>query len=457
MFSTPRNKTGRSIRTALLWWLLPFATIFMAFAWLIHGTLLERMSRDFVHGRLQQEASFLERQIRKAYPDVEAILVQNQYFEEVFHHVFALRIGDQTAVSHSQWRAQLLPLLEKTQTGIMSVRARDANQAGPGPRLLAFRKGFDIGNESVVILVAEDYSALQSSQRELHLWTAAVSAALLLFLAVLILLAVAIALRPVRQMRRELSELQTGARDRLSQDAPDEFESLISQLNHLLDTLDSRLERSRQGIANLSHSIKTPVSALIQILADRSTPVDGDLREQMISRLDDLDRQLEAEIRRSQVAGSQAGKTAAPLAQAREITWMLGRLYEDKQFDLNTDLDPQSRWPIEEQDFAELVGNLADNAGKWANERVCITLRENQNQLVIEVDDDGPGVAAAARGKLGIRGLRLDEQTAGHGLGLAIVRDVIERYQGQLALSKSALGGLSAQVRLSRTHESPQR
>ena len=442
MFSIRPSKVTRSLRTTLLWWLLPSAAVFMGVAWLIHGFLLEQMSRDFVHERLHQEAEFLERQVRQTYPDFDAALLADSYFDEVFHHTFALRIDDRVAFSHPRRQDQFQPWLQNPQTNFLTIEGDEA-----GASFLAFRKAFEMAGEPIVIIVAEDYSLLADSQQELHLWTAVVSAALLLFLVLLILLAVHIALRPVKQLQRELGDLRAGARDRLSLDVPNEFEGLIFELNRLLDTLDTRLERSRQGMANLSHSIKTPIAALTQILADRDTPVEGPLREQMVSCLVDLDSQLEAEMHRSSFAGPQAGKTAAPETQVREIVWMLGRLYENKQFHLETDLE-QPRWPVEEHDFSELIGNLVDNAGKWAKYEVLVRLTQNQNELVIEVEDDGPGVEPSARAGLGSRGLRLDEQTEGHGLGLAIVRDIVERYNGHLVFSEGRLGGLLVRINL---------
>lgn len=417
----------------------------MAVAWLIHGTLLERMAQDFVQERLHQEVEFLERQIRDSYPNVDTSLVTDSYFDEVFHHIFALRLGEQTAASDQHWREELQPWLAEPQSGFLTIKG-DL----PGSQLLAFRKAFEIDGTTAVIIVAEDYSTLQESQQELHLWTAVVSAVLLVFLVVLILLAVQMAMRPVAQLRQELSDLQAGSRDRLGEDVPAEFKGLTAQLNRLLDTLDNRLARSRQGMANLSHSVKTPVAALMQVLGDHGTPIEGTLREQMVSRLRDLNRQLESEMQRNQLAGPQAGKAASPLAQTREIAWMLGRLHGDRQFDIETDLPPNTRWPVEEHDFGELIGNLVDNAGKWAARRVRVTLAEAGNDLIITVEDDGKGVPSDARSGLGTRGMRLDEQKAGHGLGLAIVRDLTERYSGRLDFSESPMGGLQVAIRLPR-------
>src|SRR5690554_7744013 len=192
-------------------------------------------------------------------------------------------------------------------------------------------------------------------------------------------------MRPVVSLKAELKGLQSGAIARIHTQAPDEFQPLVLQLNQLLDSLDQRLERSREALANLSHSIKTPIAALKQILEDTSRQLDNNLRQEMAARLADLDRQLEAEMRRSRFAGPQIGKSAYPVKQARDLLWMLGRLYTDKSFELSTSLTDDTRWPIEEHDLNEIMGNLLDNAGKWSNKVVELSLEQSQGLATISV------------------------------------------------------------------------
>lgn len=166
----------------------------------------------------------------------------------------------------------------------------------------------------------------------------------------------------------------------------------------------------------------------------------------MGSRLGDIDKQLEAEMRRSRFAGPQVGKSAFPVKQARDLLWMFGRLYPEKSFELTTDMTEEHRWPVEEHDLSEILGNLLDNAGKWSSTFVDLSLREDNKKMLIVVADDGTGVAQDAVSALGKRGLRLDEQTPGHGLGLAIVCDIVDRYSGQTHFSHSPLGGLKIEI-----------
>jgi len=166
---------NRSIRRTLLIVLLPAAIALMGAAWVIHGALLERMARSFVEDRLREEVGFLKHRINQADGSIDA-LSTGDYFEEVFHHAFAVRVGSQQYVSLGPWKPLLGPPCWK--------RATQDSSAGPSPPArfsdyLAYRETFELGGRETVIVVAEDLSRIDTSQRELHIWTAVVSAVLL--------------------------------------------------------------------------------------------------------------------------------------------------------------------------------------------------------------------------------------------------------------------------------------
>ncbi|WP_417567575.1 sensor histidine kinase [Marinobacter sp.] len=428
-----------SIKGALLVLLLPAGIALMAAAWLVHGLLLDRMAREFVETRLKDEVAFIEHQIRSSGGKLDS-LQTGDYFQEVFHHAFAIHSPARTIISPDAWVPLLMPLIDADQDGTLQVR--NAGAANAPSEILAYRKSFRVGATPVVVIVSEDLGALKRSQAELHAWTAIVAILLILLLVAVIWFGINLSLRPVVTLKAALRRLQDGEISRIDVQAPEEFRPLVLQLNQLLDSLDQRLERSRDALANLSHSVKTPIAAVRQILADSDRPLSNDLRHQMASRLDDIDKQLEGEMRRSRFAGPQVGKFAYPVKQARDLLWMLGRLYTGKSFELSSSLPEETRWPIEEHDLNEILGNLLDNAGKWSTRCVELSLEQDSGLTRIVVTDDGPGVEEAEMAHLGQRGLRLDEQTPGHGLGLAIVRDIVARYGGQTTFSTGAKGGL---------------
>lgn len=434
-----------SVKGTLLALLLPSGIVLMGIAWLVHGLLLERMSREFLESRLKDEVAFLEHQIREVGGDTER-LQTGDYFQDVFHHAFVIHSPARTLVSPESWRSLLVPLINSHEDG--SLRVRGAGISDTDMEIVAYRKSFQVNDIPFVVLVSEDLGALNRSQSELHAWTAIVSLLLILLLVSVIWFGINLAMRPVAPIKAALKRLQEGEISRVDVGAPEEFKPLVSQLNQLLNSLDQRLERSREALANLSHSVKTPIAAVRQILDDTERPLNDALRHQLADRLNDIDRQLEAEMRRSRFAGPQLGKSAYPVKQARDLLWMFGRLYPDTSFELSSPLTDESRWPVEEQDLNEVLGNLLDNAGKWASRCVELSLHQDGGLMRITVLDDGPGVPTPDLAQLGKRGLRLDQQTPGHGLGLAIVRDIVARYGGDVRFESPPNAGLKVVVEL---------
>src|SRR5690554_2757520 len=440
-----RLKMPNSIKGILLLLLLPAGIALMAIAWFIHGLLLEKMSREFVESRLIEEAAFIEHQLRQVDGHIDQ-LETGDYFEQVFHHAFAIQSADKTIVFPTFYQPLLTPLLHGNTKTFTRLYNNEVKQAPED--LLTFRNTFSLNHRLFTVVVAEDMRGLKNSQASLHTWTAVVSLLLILLLVGIIWFGINLSMRPVVSLKLALKGLQSGEITRINTQAPEEFQPLVLQLNQLLDSLDQRLEASREALANLSHSVKTPIAALRQILEDTSRPLDNNLRQEMAARLADLDRQLEAEMRRSRFAGPQIGKSAYPVKQARDLLWMLGRLYTDKSFELSTSLTDDTRWPIEEHDLNEIMGNLLDNAGKWSASYVELSLEQHNGTATIMVTDDGTGVANAEKANLGQRGLGLDEQIPGHGLGLAIVREIIARYSGQIAFLTGTKGGLKVWIEI---------
>ncbi len=410
--------------------------------------LLERMSRDFVQQRLIEEANFLEDTLVENQLTDNPLYRTADYFESVFHHAFVIHSKERTLISPSQWQPAFEPLLNTQETGFISHTARLPGSEKP-LRLLVYRREVQVNNQIILLLVAEDLTQIKADQRQLHVWAAIVVLGLMAMLIATIYGAVLLSLRPTSQIQKALSQLQKGETTRLQlAPSPTEFTPLIDQLNLLIETLEQRLKRSREALANLSHSVKTPLSAVQQMLEDRSCPLTEEQRQLMALRLKDVHHQLEKEMRRSHFAGPQAGLNAKPVRQVRDLLWVLGRLYPDKHFEMDISVDIDQSWPVEEQDMNELLGNLLDNAGKWAKKQALVKLAETDEDLEIHVQDDGPGVGPNNLQELGTRGLRLDEQKPGYGLGLAITHEIVARYGGRLVFSNNP--GLKASIFLPR-------
>jgi len=223
---------------------------------------------------------------------------------------------------------------------------------------------------------------------------------------------------------------------------PQEFSGLVTEFNRLLQILDSRLERSRRITANLSHSIKTPLASVLAILETDSSHISGNDRIYMATQLKSLHKTLDSQMRRGDVSGPQVSRSTQVVVLAQDLLDLVSRMFPQKQFRFATTLDVQLRWPVDEQDFSEVVGNLLENAGKWSSSVVDLRLSESTEGLILKVSDDGPGIQEEDRERLLERWIRLDEQVDGYGLGLSIVKEIMDGYGGRIELLEASLGGL---------------
>ena len=212
-----------------------------------------------------------------------------------------------------------------------TIRVENSEIAGAPTDILAYRSSFIANEKPFVVIVAEDLGALKNSQAEPYAWTAIASLLLISLLVCAIWLGVNLSMHSVTRLKASLKRLQDGSVSRIDMIVPEEFHPLVEQLNQLLDSLDQRLERSANALANLSHSVKTPIASVQQILSDISTLPDSELRQQIAARLGDIDKQLEAEMRRSRFAGPQVGKLLSS-RKSTDLLWMMGRLYPAKSF-----------------------------------------------------------------------------------------------------------------------------
>lgn len=319
---------------------------------------------------------------------------------------------------------------------------------GPaGQQLLVRSDNFTKLGHSIQISVGMDYQPLLTAFSRARIWLWGLGAIAVIISLLLQQGLLHRALRPLHRARQELAEWQAGERLVLSEDVPVELQPLVREINHLGDQLDQIIQRSRKGVGDLSHALKTPLAVIESLFAKEAlSPNDRTVIE---SQLQEVRGQLGRALQRSRLAPeSHTNKRFEP---AEDLPWLLGSLRqihgERVQIEHSALIQGQ-QWPFEREDMLELLGNLLDNACKWANRQVRLDWTTTDQTLTLRVSDDGPGIGEKDRSRVLDRGTRLDERVAGHGLGLAIVGDLVEVYGGELALLDSDLGGLTAQVRL---------
>src|SRR5690606_11984697 len=304
------------------------------------------------------------------------------------------------------------------------------------------------------IWVMEDAGTLprQVTRFRQALWgNLGIAAGVLLFLQALVL---RWSLLPLRRVIAELTKVQRGQLSRMSERHPRELEPLTESINALVDSERENLERQRNTLADLAHSLKTPLAVLRSRLDNPAS--DAELREELEVQLRRMNDLVGYQLTRAAAAGHKL--FAAPVAiepHAEQIVRGLEKIYAAKGAICEFDIDPDARFHGEPGDLQELLGNLLENAFKWADSRVLLTVHAGEQEtnrrpgLVLAVDDDGPGIPPEKVALVLQRGVRGDERVHGHGIGLAIVQDIVRSYRGELEVTRSPeLGGARFLVKL---------
>ncbi|MFO1399851.1 MAG: ATP-binding protein [Steroidobacteraceae bacterium] len=260
------------------------------------------------------------------------------------------------------------------------------------------------------------------------------------------------AMAPMQRLEREIHEMEGGQRSGLGADYPRELAGVTRNLNALLEGERARIARYRDTLGNLAHGLKTPLAVM------RSAAASAGTRERAVldGEIDRMAQIVEHQLKRAATGGGasfgQASVDPAPLLA--DLRGALLRVHAARDLQVQLEIQPGAGFVGDRGDLLELLGNLLDNACKWCRGRVRVRLRLDPQatparSLLIQVDDDGPGIPAADRQRVRERGVRADERQPGHGLGLAMVSDTVAAYGGELRIDAAEeLGGARVEVRL---------
>jgi signal transduction histidine kinase len=383
-------------------------------------------------------------------------------------------------ITHSGWYWQIKPLDDKPGRNLVSTSLasetlalpsdnnvpvdekefRWANLEGPlGQRLRVAEtvtligEGQDARRYSVAVAgwLEEPEGSLRRFR--LRLWTALalVGAGLI----AMTLLQVRFGLSPLRKVENSLAAIRSGDATRLEGVVPAEIQPLQAQLNALLVSNEEIIERARTQVGNLAHALKTPIAVLVNEAETEKSPLANKVSEQTKLMRDQVQHYLDRARMAARAGAIGRSTDVRPVADA--ITRVLTRIYQDRRIEFLVDCEEALRFQGEKQDLEEMLGNLLDNAGKWASGRVTlsasltevtVSTRQKVRTLTILVDDDGPGLTDQQLAEPVKRGRRLDETKPGSGLGHSIVADLAHSYRGKFTLARSPLGGLRARLDL---------
>ena len=260
---------------------------------------------------------------------------------------------------------------------------------------------------------------------------------------------VRIGLAPLDSVRRGVTDIRSGATRRLERVYPDEVMPLVDEMNGLLEAQQQAIERARAWTADLAHGLKTPLMVLTADSQRLREAGDSSIADDLDQLAESMRRRVDRELIRARVrSGIETRRVFADAGDAvKRVVRTLKRTPRGAALAWSVEAPDGADAAILPEDLTELLGNILENATKWADAAVSVSVSKG-NAILIQVEDDGPGVAEDQLITLGQRGVRLDEQKQGSGLGLAIARDVAEAYHGVLSFAQSPMGGLAVTVRI---------
>jgi signal transduction histidine kinase len=298
--------------------------------------------------------------------------------------------------------------------------------AGPkGQHLIVWTKNYVKDRQEIIVSIAKDMSLLMNNRRSFSLLFLAIG--IIGFFLILALQRIVIRrlFKHLDNSRQEIKQIELGERQALSEDVPTEIYPLVKEFNHSLSLMQQRMERSRNSLGNLAHALKTPLSLLMQQLES------GENLSQAKKQTERIRQLTERELKRARMAG--LGNTTQRFDPRKELPILVNVLKQAHQkHDLLVDYTVDNEVSVfgDREDMLELLGNLLDNAFKWANTTVACTVQNDKkcSSIIIIIEDDGKGGTSEELDKLTQRGTRLDESVEGHGLGLAICKDIVKLY-----------------------------
>jgi signal transduction histidine kinase len=346
-----------------------------------------------------------------------------------------------------------LPKLSDLNVPVGVGGSRRGYALGPdGRRLRIVERVIDAGDAGIYLVqVAASSEEMEEQIERFQVELTIAFAALAIALAMVAAVQVRFGLRPLRLLQQELATIRSGESERIDGVYPSEIAPLADELNLLIGANRDILERARTQVGNLAHALKTPLSVIVNEASATPSPLADKVSEQAHIMRDQISFYLDRARAAARGGALGAATQVAPCVEALLRTF--SKIYSERGVQFHGAVAPELRFLGEKQDLEEMIGNLLDNAGKWATRRVDITIGvegagQPRSTLVILIDDDGPGLAPHLRAQATERGRRLDETKPGSGLGLSIVVDLAAAYGGSLELDDSPGGGLRARLRL---------
>lgn len=435
----------QSIQTRLAAGILLSLIILLFIQWLVVAYSIRQLSEQYIVTRMTHASDLLVAGVQKQGEyslSLNTSRIDPIYFKPFSGYYYSINVGDNNFRSRSLWDENLPTMM--LDPGMSNV----ARMQGPQNQLLlVLSSAYQKQQKIIRVVVAEDISSIEKDINRLLFNHAILS---LLVLVVLISIQVYLVrknLSPLEKIRSDLDKLESGLIEALDENVPEEIVSLVRELNIRIKAVQQRLQRSRRATGNLAHTLKTPLTLLMQISKDEYIKKNPELQQSLETHITNIQNTIEHELKRARVAGTTVGAKQAKLKpELQSLVKSLQAMYRDKDLEISYDVEEHCPTLMEREDLHEMLGNVLDNACKWANKRIQVSISCDDG-LLIHIEDDGKGIPQEQLNTILSRGRRLDEQIEGHGLGLSIVKDIIDQYSGTISMSTSeALGGLMSVI-----------
>jgi signal transduction histidine kinase len=258
------------------------------------------------------------------------------------------------------------------------------------------------------------------------------------------------ALAPLRELRQRLGEIERGASAQVGGGYPREVQEVVNDLNGLLAHQARSVSRAQAKAGDLAHGLKTPLAILVHEAERVAALGHAELATSIHEQIERMRRQIEYHLAHARAAASAATPSArsSVVESVESLARTLRRLYASRGLTIDTAVPADHAVRCQREDLDEMLGNLLDNACKWARTCVVVGAQAADGQIAVTVDDDGPGIEPAMREAVLQRGVRADEAAPGSGFGLAIVRELADVYGGSISLGDAPMGGMRAELRL---------
>ena len=440
-----------SIQSRLATGLLISLIFVFLILWLTVSNNIQKLSENYIASRLEHDIETLLTAI--SFDKKNILTINEQYINSIYKRPFS---GHYYTIQHKQKLFRSRSLWDKS---ISSPEIGDSNyftlvQPGPENQLLITITGrFIKQKQNVIITIAEDLTPIIKDISQFKNRFTTLSLLILFSLLLIQFIVLRNGLKPLGKIRNELYELEKGTIKELTTDVPDELGSVVAEINQLSVALYKRLKRSRDALSDLSHAIKKPLTLLQQFSDENQDKFDIKSNEFLNNQITSIQQITDRILKRARIAGTL--KLNTPFNINEDLTLLINAInsmYPTKNINVTLDIPEELEINIDREDMLELLGNLLDNAWKWASTTIKVSVRKT-NHITIIIEDDGSGVNTESLNELTKRGVRLDESVSGYGFGLAISSDIIRDYEGSILFSRSEiLGGFKTEIQLPLNH-----